>query len=98
MRTIGQCELALELMAERALERMAFGKHLSDFANVQDWIAMEPRRDRPGAPAGAARRLAHGRGGQCRRPHRGVGHQAGDGAACKPAWSIAPCRCSAPSA
>jgi acyl-CoA dehydrogenase len=40
MRTIGQCELALELMAERALERMAFGKHLSDFANVQDWIAL----------------------------------------------------------
>jgi len=40
MRTIGLCELALELMAERALERMAFGKHLSDFANVQDWIAM----------------------------------------------------------
>ena len=40
MRTIGQCELALELMAERALERMAFGRHLSDFANVQDWIAM----------------------------------------------------------
>ena len=39
MRTIGQCELALELMAERALERMAFGKHLSDFTNVQDWIA-----------------------------------------------------------
>lgn len=38
MRTIGQCELALELMAERALERMAFGRHLSDFANVQDWI------------------------------------------------------------
>ena len=40
MRTIGQCELALALMAERALERMAFGRHLSDFANVQDWIAM----------------------------------------------------------
>ena len=39
MRTVGQCELALELMAERALERMAFGKHLADFANVQDWIA-----------------------------------------------------------
>jgi acyl-CoA dehydrogenase len=38
MRTIGQCELALELMCERALERMAFGRHLSDFANVQDWI------------------------------------------------------------
>jgi len=39
MRTIGQCELALEMMCERALERRAFGKHLSDFANVQDWIA-----------------------------------------------------------
>ena len=38
MRTIGQCELALELMCERALERRAFGKHLSDFSNVQDWI------------------------------------------------------------
>ena len=38
MRTIGQCELALELMCERAMERMAFGRHLSDFANVQDWI------------------------------------------------------------
>jgi acyl-CoA dehydrogenase len=39
MRTIGQCELALELMCERALMRKAFGKHLSDFANIQDWIA-----------------------------------------------------------
>ncbi|RED38462.1 acyl-CoA dehydrogenase [Rhodopseudomonas thermotolerans] len=39
MRTIGQCEVALELMAERALEREAFGRHLADFANVQDWIA-----------------------------------------------------------
>jgi acyl-CoA dehydrogenase len=39
MRTIGQCELALDLMCERALSRRAFGKHLSDFANVQDWIA-----------------------------------------------------------
>ncbi|MEO7393185.1 MAG: acyl-CoA dehydrogenase family protein [Ramlibacter sp.] len=39
MRTVGQCELALELATERTLEREAFGKHLSDFANVQDWIA-----------------------------------------------------------
>lgn len=39
MRTIGQCELALELMCARALERRAFGKHLADYANVQDWIA-----------------------------------------------------------
>ncbi len=39
MRTIGQCELALELAAERALERAAFGRRLGDFANVQDWLA-----------------------------------------------------------
>jgi acyl-CoA dehydrogenase len=39
MRTIGQCELALELAAERALERRAFGHYLGDFANVQEWIA-----------------------------------------------------------
>ena len=39
MRTIGQCELALALLCERALSRTAFGKHLSDFANIQDWIA-----------------------------------------------------------
>lgn len=39
MRTIGQCELALELMAERALERESFGRKLADYANVQDWMA-----------------------------------------------------------
>ena len=39
MRTIGQCELALELMCTRALERKAFGRHLADFSNVRDWIA-----------------------------------------------------------
>lgn len=39
MRTIGQCELALELMSARALERQSFGKYLADFANVQEWIA-----------------------------------------------------------
>ncbi len=39
MRAIGQCELALELATERALERQAFGHYLSDFSNVQDWIA-----------------------------------------------------------
>jgi len=39
MRSIGQCELALDLMCERALERSAFGGRIGDFANVQDWIA-----------------------------------------------------------
>jgi acyl-CoA dehydrogenase len=40
MRSIGQCELALELMTARAIEREAFGRHLADFANIQDWIAL----------------------------------------------------------
>ena len=39
MRSIGQCELALELLCDRALERKAFGSHLSAFANIRDWIA-----------------------------------------------------------
>lgn len=39
MRTLGQCELALELACDRALERRAFGRHLADQANVQDWLA-----------------------------------------------------------
>ncbi len=39
MRTIGQCELALELMRERVLERTAFGKKLAEYANIQDDIA-----------------------------------------------------------
>jgi acyl-CoA dehydrogenase len=40
MRTIGQCELALALATERALERRTFGKYLADYANVQEWIAL----------------------------------------------------------
>jgi acyl-CoA dehydrogenase len=39
MRSIGQCEVALQLMAERASEREAFGKKLHEHANVADWIA-----------------------------------------------------------
>ena len=39
MRTIGQCELALELMCDRALARQTFGRKLADNANIQDWIA-----------------------------------------------------------
>lgn len=39
MRTIGQCELALELMCDRALQRSTFGKTLAERSNIQDWIA-----------------------------------------------------------
>ena len=50
MRTIGQCELAIELMCDRALARSVFGRTLADYANVQDWIAesrieIDPGRD-----------------------------------------------------
>lgn len=39
MRTIGQCELALALACDRALERRAFGKPVAQQANVQEWLA-----------------------------------------------------------
>lgn len=39
MRSIGQAELALELMCDRARERKTFGIYLSDRANVGDWVA-----------------------------------------------------------
>ena len=39
MRAIGQCELALQLAAERTLERQMFGRYESEFSNVQDWLA-----------------------------------------------------------
>ncbi|MFO1293779.1 MAG: acyl-CoA dehydrogenase family protein [Rubrivivax sp.] len=39
MRSIGQCELALELMCERAAERKSFGRYLHQHANIGDWIA-----------------------------------------------------------
>lgn len=40
MRTLGQCELALSLASERCLERKTFGQHLSDYATVQEWLAL----------------------------------------------------------
>jgi acyl-CoA dehydrogenase len=40
MRTIGQCELALELMTARALERKTFGKTLFEHGSVAEWIAL----------------------------------------------------------
>jgi len=40
MRSIGQAELALELMCSRARERKTFGAYLSERANIADWIAI----------------------------------------------------------
>jgi acyl-CoA dehydrogenase len=39
MRSIGQAELALELMVARALERNTFGRRLSEHGVIEDWIA-----------------------------------------------------------
>ena len=39
MRSIGQSELALQLMCERAAERKAFGRYLHQHVNVAEWIA-----------------------------------------------------------
>lgn len=35
MRTIGQCEVALELMCDRALERRIFGRPLADVSAIK---------------------------------------------------------------
>ena len=40
MRSIGQCELAVELMCARAREREAFGRKLADHGTVAEWIAL----------------------------------------------------------
>lgn len=40
MRSIGQCELALELMCARAAERKTFGRHLHQHGTVAEWIAL----------------------------------------------------------
>ncbi|GGF21949.1 acyl-CoA dehydrogenase [Aliidongia dinghuensis] len=40
MRSIGQCELALELMVERAGSRKTFGHLLQDHGTVAEWIAL----------------------------------------------------------
>jgi acyl-CoA dehydrogenase len=39
MRTIGMAERALDLMCQRAQQRVAFGKPIAENANIQDWIA-----------------------------------------------------------
>lgn len=40
MRSIGQAELALELMCERAAERRTFGSYLHQHGTVAEWIAL----------------------------------------------------------
>ena len=39
MRSIGMAERALDLLCQRALQRVTFGKPVAENANIQDWIA-----------------------------------------------------------
>ncbi len=39
MRAIGAAERALELMCQRALSRVTFGKRIAERSNIMDWIA-----------------------------------------------------------
>ncbi|QDQ98735.1 acyl-CoA dehydrogenase family protein [Tomitella fengzijianii] len=39
MRMVGMAERALDLLCERALHRVTFGKPIAENANIQDWIA-----------------------------------------------------------
>ena len=40
MRSIGACELAVELMVQRALERRTFGQMLHEHGTIREWIAL----------------------------------------------------------
>ena len=40
MRSLGSCDVLLQLMRERAANRKAFGRLIGDYANIQDYIAL----------------------------------------------------------
>ena len=40
MRAIGSCEVLLQLMLQRAGRRTSFGRTLSEYANIQEWVAL----------------------------------------------------------
>ncbi|MEZ5816770.1 MAG: acyl-CoA dehydrogenase family protein [Hyphomicrobiaceae bacterium] len=40
MRSLGQCEVLIQLMRDRAMERKAFGRTVAEYANIQDYIAL----------------------------------------------------------
>ena len=82
MRAIGMAERALEMTCKRALSRRPFGKPLADQGVMIERIAESRIRIDPVPAAGAARGVAHGRGGQQggqARDRRDQGRGAGDG-------------------
>jgi acyl-CoA dehydrogenase len=40
MRSLGSCDVLIQLMRERSATRRAFGRPIGDFANIQDYIAL----------------------------------------------------------
>ena len=40
MRSLGSCDVLIQLMRERSANRRAFGRPIGDFANIQDMIAL----------------------------------------------------------
>lgn len=79
-RTIGQRELAIDPMCDRALARSVFGRTLAEHADVQDRIAESGIGDRPGATADPPHELADGPGRHQGGPHARLRDQGGRGA------------------
>ena len=75
MRSIGLCELLIELMMVRSSERSAFGRTVIQYDTVQRWIAESPRRTRTGAPVGVSLRVAARSGRPPRRLARRIADQ-----------------------
>ena len=40
MRSLGSCDVLIQLMRERAATRRAFGRPIGDYANIQDYVAL----------------------------------------------------------
>jgi acyl-CoA dehydrogenase len=40
MRSLGSCDVLIQLMRERAMARRAFGRMVGEYANIQDYIAL----------------------------------------------------------
>ena len=74
MRSIGLCELLIELMMVRAMERSTFGRTIIQYDTVQRWIAEVARR----AGAGAAARLSLRLAARPERPSRRLARRLAD--------------------
>ena len=72
MRSIGQAERALDMMLDRSINRIAFGKKIIDLGKNMETVSRATDRDRSHAPDGLESRPRDGRFGQQRGTHLGV--------------------------